>query len=121
LPDGSRVPLRGALTSLDNDSVSQSQGRIMAKAGTAKNTTTRNVLIGGGAGFVLGKVLGRNSTVTGALGGIAGYVLAQKDKDKVKPMDVNLAPGTELGVRLDSNVSYTDEAYAATRTDYFKQ
>lgn len=116
LPSGIRVPLQGSLTSLDNSSVTQSQGRIMAKSGTAKKNTTKNVLIGAGAGFVLGKVISKNSTVTAALGGIAGYLLGQKDKNKAA--DVNLAAGTELGVRVDQGVSYNDASYSGARGKY---
>jgi len=118
LPNGSRIPLQGSLTSLDNDSVIQSRGRIMAKPGAGKNNTGRNVIIGAAGGFILGKIIGRNSTITGALGGIAGYLLGRKDKDKAA--DAKISAGTELGVRIDRIVSYTDADYADTRAQYFK-
>jgi hypothetical protein len=118
LPNGSRIPLQGSLTSLDNDNVIQSKGRIMAKPGTAKNNTGRNVIIGAAGGFILGKIIGRNSTVTGALGGLAGYLLGRKDK--AKAADAKISAGTELGVRIDRIVSYTDADYADTRAQYFK-
>ncbi|HEX8552647.1 MAG TPA: stalk domain-containing protein [Abditibacteriaceae bacterium] len=118
LPNQTRIPLQGQLTALDNGSVVQTQGRVMAKAGEAKDNTARNVLIGAGAGFVLGKVIDKNSTITGALGGLAGYVLARRDKDKAA--DARLAAGTELGVRIDRGISYSDETYADTRAQYFK-
>jgi len=116
LPSGVRVPLQGSLISLDNTSVTQTQGRVMAKSGTSKNNTGRNVLIGAGAGFVLGKVIDKNSTLTAALGGIAGYLLGQKGKSNAA--DVNLAAGTELGVRIDRSVSYNDASYNSTRGKY---
>lgn len=118
LPSGERVPIQGALTSLDNTAVTQTQGRIMAKPGAAKNNTGRNVLIGAGAGFILGKIIDKNSTITAALGGLAGYLLGRRDKDK--PADAKLAAGTELGVRIDRAVSYSDAGYAETRAEYFK-
>jgi len=118
LPNQARIPLQGSLTALDNSSVVQTQGRIMAKEGAKKDNTVRNVLIGAGAGFVLGKVIDKNATVTGALGGIAGYLLGRRDKDKAA--DAKLAAGTELGVRIDRGISYSDETYADTRAQYFK-
>lgn len=118
LPSGSRIPLQGSLTSLDNDAVDQTRGRILAKPGSEKNNTGRNVLIGAAGGFLLGKVIGRNSTTTGALGGLAGYLLGRKDRNKAA--DAKLSAGTELGVKIDRNVTYTDETYAETRAQYFK-
>jgi len=118
LPNGARVPLRGSLTALDNSAVVQTQGRIMAKEGAQKDNTARNVLIGAGAGFILGKVIDKNSTVTGALGGLAGYLLGRRDRDKAA--DARLAAGTELGVRIDQGISYSDETYADTRAQYFR-
>lgn len=118
LPSGVRVPLVGTLTSLDNTAVTQSQGRIMAREGTDAKNTGRNVIIGAGAGFILGKVIDKNSTITAALGGVAGYLLGQRDKNKAA--DVNLAAGTEIGVRVDRGVSYNDASYVDTRAEYFK-
>jgi len=118
LPSGSRVPLQGSLTSLDSDSVNQTRGRIIAKPGSGKDNTGRNVLIGAGGGFLLGKVIGRSSTTTGVLGGLAGYLLSRKDKKKAS--DATIAAGTELGVRIDRDVSYSDETYAESRAQYLK-
>jgi len=115
LPDGTRVPLTGTPISLDNASVTPTGGRIMAKEG--KDNTKRNVLIGAGAGFILGKVLDKNSTLTAILGAAGGYFIG---KNSSKASEVNLAANTELGVRLDRNVTYADAAYAEQRETYFK-
>lgn len=118
LPSGRRVAFEGSLTSLDSNDVTQSHGRIMAKPGSGKDNTSRNVLIGAGGGFLLGKIIGRSSTVTGALGGLAGYLLGRKDKNKAA--EVKLSAGTELGVRIDRDLSYNDASYVDTRAEYFK-
>jgi len=115
LPDGTRVPLTGTPISLDNDSVTPTGGRIMAKEG--KDNTRRNVLIGAGAGFILGKVLDKNSTITAILGAAGGYLIG---KNSGKAGEVNLAANTELGVRLDRNVTYADADFAQQRATYFK-
>jgi len=117
LPDGRRIPISGSLTALDNDSVVSSNGRIMAKPQTG-GSTAKNVLIGAGAGFVLGRVIKKNSTITAILGAAGGYLLGQKDKDK--SAEARLSSGTELGVRIDRNVSYSDAAYYDQRATYFR-
>ncbi|HEX8833656.1 MAG TPA: copper amine oxidase N-terminal domain-containing protein [Abditibacteriaceae bacterium] len=118
LPDGRRIPISGSLTALDNDSVVSSNGRIMAKPQTGGGSTAKNVLIGAGAGFVLGRVIKKNSTITAILGAAGGYLLGQKDKDK--SAEARLSSGTELGVRIDRNVSYSDAAYYDQRATYFR-
>jgi hypothetical protein len=115
LPSGARVPLTGALIAMDNDSVNQSQGRIIAKEDSGGNNTGRNVLIGAGAGFLLGKVIDKNSTLTAALGGVAGYLLG---RNKSSAAEAKIAAGTELGVRVDRTLTYTDNSYAGTRSEY---
>lgn len=122
LPDGTRVPLRGELISLDDKSVTTSQGRIMAKQGGSKSTgdKLKIVGIGAGAGFLLGKVLGTNTTLTTILGAVGGYLYGQS-KDQ-KAAEANLARGTKLAVRLNDNVTYADSnGYAQYRVAYLRQ
>jgi hypothetical protein len=65
LPNGDRYPLNAALTSLDNDSVTTTRGRVMAKSSSRDNgNRTKAVAIGGAAGFLIGKLVKRNSIVT---------------------------------------------------------
>lgn len=122
-PDGARHAIQGGLISLDNDSVtSTQQGRIMAKNSASSNNKDRNktVIIGAGAGFLLGKILKKNSIITGLLGAAGGYLYDnQKNKDRVA--EAVLPQGTRLGVRLDRTVSYADATdYYPTRASFFK-
>ncbi len=119
LPDGSRVALRGDLISLDDDSVTQNGGRIMAKKSDGGNNQTKIIGIGAGAGFILGKVLGKNSLITGILGAAGGY-LYSKNKDKGKEQEAVVDAGSTLGVRLNQSVSYSDSGYYNQRTTYLK-
>jgi len=116
-PDGQRLPLDGTLASLDNDSVQTIDGRLVAKGNTSsKNDTLKIVGIGAGAGFLLGKVLKQNSTLSAVLGAAGGF-LYDKSQNKKSAKEARLAAGTELGVRLRSNVTYRDTTgYAAVRT-----
>lgn len=116
LPNGTRVSIAGSPSMLDNKSVTQTGGRIMAKEG--KDNSTRNILIGGAGGVILGKVFNRNSTNTGILGAAAGYLFSRKDK---KADEVRLKAGSDLGVRIDRNVGYQDTTgYLQQRSNYVK-
>ena len=113
LPDGSRVPLRGELTSLDQKGVSQRGGRLVARGGR-KNDTLKVVGIGAGAGFVLGKVLGTNSTFSTILGAGGGYLFGRARDRRAE--DARLAANTTLGVRLLDPVRFRDtDGYAQVR------
>ena len=123
LPNNTRYPLRASLISLDNASVDTStSGRITAKS-TKKSGSDRLKIvgIGAGAGFLLGKLLKKNSTVTALLGAAGGYLYSQK-KGKSKVQDAMIPVGTELGVRLDSSLTYSDaDGYYKSRSKYITQ
>lgn len=119
LPDNTTVPLYGDLIALDKDSVTNSNGRIMAKPGEG-GTDVKVVGIGAAAGFVLGKVLGRNSLVTSILGAAGGY-LYDKNRDKGKEQEAMVKQGDTLGVRLSQPVTYTDPGnYSNQRQPYLR-
>ena len=118
LPDGTRVPLRGNLTSLDTNNVSNQGGRLVA-AGAKKNDSLKIIGIGAGAGFVLGRVLKSNSTVSTILGAAGGYLFS-RSRDK-KAEDARLAQNTTLGVELTDGTSYTDTTdYGRFRDPYLR-
>ena len=119
LPDNSQVNLNGSLISMDNDSVKTVDGRVVAQGGKGKSDTLKVVGIGTGAGFVIGKLLKKNSTVTALLGAAGGYLY---DKSKgSKAAEARLAAGSKFGVRLNSGVSYRDTTgYASERANYVR-
>ena len=119
LPDNSRVPLRGDLISLDDDSVIQTGGRIMAKNSDGSKDKTKIIGIGAGAGFILGKVLGENSIITAILGAAGGY-LYSKNRDKGKEQEAIVNQGSTLGVKLSQSVSYDDAGYSRERAPYLQ-
>lgn len=107
LPNNRNVALRGDLISLDGDNVTrQSDGRIIAAPGKG-GTDVKVVGIGAAAGFVLGKVLDKNSLITSILGAAGGY-LYDRSRDKGKEREAVVSSGTTLGVRLTQSVTYTD-------------
>ncbi len=120
LPGNQAVALDGTLIGLDNDSVQQvGTGRIEAKGnGKSSSDTLKVVGIGAGAGFLLGRVLKQNSTLSAVLGAAGGY-LYDRSKNKGKEADARVAAGTELGVRLRNSVTYRDTTgYSSVRTNY---
>jgi hypothetical protein len=121
LPDGTRLPLRGELISLDDKSVTTTQGRIVAKQGASKSSGDKLKVIGIGAagGYLLGRVLNTNKTLTTILGAVGGYLYGQS-KDQ-KPAEASVPRGAKLAIRLNDDVTYTDRSgYAAYRTAYLR-
>ncbi len=118
LPDGTRVPLSGNLTSLDTDNVSNQGGRLIA-SGAKKDDRLKVIGIGAGAGFVLGRVLKSNSTVSTVLGAAGGYLFS-RSRDK-KAEEARLAQNTTLGVELTQGTRYTDTTdYGRFRDPYLR-
>lgn len=113
LLDGTRIPIRGELISLGDDSVTQTNGRIVAKDKDS-NDTVKAVGIGAAAGYVLGRVIDKNSLITAILGAAGGY-LYNRSRDKNKASEAVINAGSTLGVRLTQPVSYSDT------TDYMQQ
>lgn len=118
LPDRTRVPIRGVLYSLDNNSVNNTNGRIVAK-NTKSNNRLKIIGIGAGAGYVIGHLLLKQNALLSAILGAAGGYLFSNSKDK--PAEASLGQGTSLGVRLDDPVSYADRnGYYDYRTSYLR-
>ena len=119
LPDGTRVPLYGQLTSLDTENVTNQGGRLVA-SGAKKDDRLKVIGIGAGAGYVLGRVLDTNSTVSTILGAAGGYLFS-RSRDK-KAEEARLAQNTTLGVELTQSARYTDTTdYARSRDPYLRQ
>lgn len=119
LPDDSKATIDGSLISLDDQSVTRSSdGRLVATA-KAKDDRLMMIGIGAGAGLLIGKLLDQNLIVGGLLGGAAGYFYSEFTKDKGKAKDVVVSRGTEFGVRMDRDVTYTaTEAFVAAHDAY---
>ena len=119
LPDNSNIRFNGSLIGMDNDSVKTVGGRVVAQGDKSKNDSLKVVGIGAGAGYVIGRLLKKNSTVSALLGAAGGYLY---DKSKgSKAAEAKLAAGSKLGVRLNSGVSYRDTTgYASERSNYVR-
>lgn len=113
LPDGTPVALGGSLASLDEkDVVRTSNGRLESKYGSKSKFETKWLGYGAAGGAVLATVFGGGflkGALIGALGGAAySYINKNKDKDKGEYRDVDLSRGTDFGIRVNNQVSFTD-------------
>lgn len=106
-PDGRRVKISGTLTSLDDRYVTENGNGILV-ARNNNNTDQRMVYAGygAGAGLLVG-VLSKKPLEGAILGGALGYILGQIQHDQRRPSNITLSPGTELGVRVNRDVTVT--------------
>ncbi len=101
LPSGDTYPMHGSLIGLDDKSVTHRGGRLVARKADVNRAAFTG--IGAGAGFIVGLMGHRpiEDTVLGALLGYgAGALQAQQGVHNVV-----LNPGTQFGVRLNSDLS----------------
>ncbi|MDF2439916.1 MAG: hypothetical protein JWN98_900, partial [Abditibacteriota bacterium] len=123
LPDGTRYNIRGDLIALDANSVQTvTEGRIVAKNNASNNDKLKVIGIGAGAGYLLGKVLLKKDGVLSAVLGAAGGYLYSQQKDKGKAREAMLPAGAELGIKLNSALTYADTVnYRDDRLKYISE
>jgi hypothetical protein len=120
LPDGSRVRISGDPISLDNDSVVNTDGRVVATGKAQKGNSLKVIGIGAAGGFVIGRVLKKDGALPAILGAAGGF-LYDRLAGKNKAADARVAAGTKMGVRLRSAVTYRDTTdYYNERSNYVK-
>ncbi len=98
-PSGQSYPIYGTLIGLDEDSVMNQNGRLVAKP-KAKNDSLKWVGYGAGGGALIA-VLTKNNILTSTLiGGALGWLAGEISKNPSKSNNVNQESGTKFGVRL---------------------
>jgi hypothetical protein len=107
LPDGRTYTLKGSLIGLDNKSVTRDKnGRLIANKAHRTDRLTF-VGYGAGAGLLVGLLTDKKNAVRDtAIGAGLGYLYGALEKDRSKVNDVKLKAGTQLGVRLDRDLTY---------------
>ena len=108
LSDGRTVSITGSPASLDTkDLTTRADGVLVAKK-TSKDNRLTYAGYGAGAGLLVGLLTGDKKIKIEdiLLGGLAGYGAASVLKGPQQVHDVDLKPGTEIGVRLDSRTRY---------------
>lgn len=120
LPDNSRIRIAGDLISLDNDSVVNSNGRVVASDKAQGSNPLKVIGIGAAGGFVIGRVLKKDGALPAILGAAGGY-LYDRLQGKNKAADARVPAGTRVGVRLRNNVTYSDTTgYYDERSNYVR-
>lgn len=111
LPDGTIVRIEGTLASLDKDAVERTADGRLTTARKAKSSKFdwKWVGIGAAGGALLGTIFGDAPLKGVLLGGAGGAIYAYLNKNKRKDYrDVELASGTEFGIRLNERVAFAD-------------
>lgn len=104
LPDGRVVPISGSMIGLDNESVVIEDGRLVARS-EKRNNDLKYIGYGAGAGAIVA-ILTKGNLLTNALIGAAlGFLYDEIRRDPDKAKDVELAAGSNLGVRLNQELS----------------
>ncbi|MBI5708051.1 MAG: hypothetical protein HZC36_13805 [Armatimonadetes bacterium] len=105
MPDGRTYAIYGSLIGLDSKSVTNDNGRLVAKS-AAKNDNLKYVGYGAGGGALLA-VLTKGNVITNSLiCGALGYLYGEIQKSPAKSRNVTSEIGTRFGVRLTRELSY---------------
>lgn len=105
MPNGTEYPISGTLIGLDSKSVTREDGRIVAKAG-AKNDNMKWVGYGAGGGALVALLTKGNIVNNALIGAALGYIFGETQKNE-EPRDVTTNAGTEFGVRLTRDLTFT--------------
>jgi len=107
LADGRAFSISGAPISLDTKSLSTRSDGVLVAKNTTKDNRGTYAGIGAGAGLLLDVLKGGKLRIEDVLiGGVLGYGAGSLLKGQAQVHDVDLKPGTEMGVLLDSRTRY---------------
>ncbi|HEY3413784.1 MAG TPA: copper amine oxidase N-terminal domain-containing protein [Armatimonadota bacterium] len=111
LPDGTRVPIVGKLTALDDTSVTtdEATGRLVGTT-KARKADLKMIAYGAGGGWLLGQLTGKNKTLLTVLGAAAGYLYGEKAAKPAVGKDVVVPAGTQFGILLTEDATIPDSS-----------
>ena len=104
-PDGQVYNIYGSLIGLDKNSVTNEDGRLVAKDG-AKDNNLKYVGYGAGAGALVAILTDGNIITNSLIGGALGFLFGEIQKDPSKARNVVLDSGSKFGVRLTNDLSF---------------
>ena len=105
MPDGRTYPIYGTLIGLDTKSVTNENGRLVAKPGT-KNDNLKYVGYGAAGGALLAILTNGDIVKDSLIGGVLGYLFGELQKNPAKAQNVTSDAGTKFGVRLTRDLSF---------------
>ncbi len=106
LPDGSSIPIKGQLTSMDKSNVKTDPdtGRLIGTS-NAKNNPGKFIAIGAGAGLLAGQLGWKKPLIGTLIGAAAGYIYSTTQNKAAVGKDVVVKTGTPFGILLTQDVS----------------
>lgn len=117
LSNGETYPISGTVTSLDSKDLKVGSDGVLQAVRVNKDQSAAYAGIGAGAGAVIGILTGGKIRFEDLLlGGGLGYAAGQLLKNTQQVHDVDLKPGTPVGVLLNERVRYHRSTPAATAT-----
>jgi hypothetical protein len=107
LSDGRVYPISGTLASLDTKALKTRSDGVLEAKNTNKDQHLAYAGIGAGAGALVGLLGDHKLKIEDILlGGLAGYAAGSVLKGSKQIHDVDLKPGTALGILLGNGVRY---------------
>lgn len=107
LPSGASYPISGAVTSLDAKDLQVKSDGVLQAVKTNKDQSLTYAGVGAGAGALISVLSGGKIRIEDLLlGGGLGYAAGQLLKGTQQVHDVDLKPGTPVGVLLSRRVLY---------------
>ncbi|MHB1462834.1 MAG: stalk domain-containing protein [Armatimonadota bacterium] len=106
LPDGSSIPIRGQLISMDKNNVKtdSKSGRLIGTA-NANNNPGKFIAIGAGAGLLAGQLGWKKPLIGTLIGAAAGYIYSTTQNKAAVGKDVVVKTGTPFGILLTKEVT----------------
>ncbi len=106
LPDGTSIPIRGQLTSMDKTNVKTDtkSGRLIGTA-NANNNPGKFIAIGAGAGLLAGQLGWKKPLIGTLIGAAAGYIYSTTQNKAAVGKDVVVKSGTPFGILLTQKVT----------------
>lgn len=101
--NGTSMPISGALIGLDSDSISNENGRLVAKP-KAVNDNLKYVGYGAGAGTLVAILTKGNLLTSTLIGAALGLILGEIQKNPTQARDVTLDTDSKFGVRITNDL-----------------
>jgi hypothetical protein len=122
LSDGRTISISGSLTSMDPKKVDVGSDGIITAKTTNKNNRLTYAGLGAGAGALVSLIGGGKLKIEDILlGGLAGYGAATVIKGEKEVHDVNLQPGTPMGVLVRDSVNVSQRYNQGNGTSQYHQ
>ena len=117
LSDGRNISITGSPASLDSKNLTTRADGVLVAKNTSKDNRLTYAGYGAGAGLLVSLLTGKKIKIEDILiGGLAGYGAGSILKAPQEVHDVDLKPGTEIGVRLDNRTRYYHKTGRVTKS-----